>query len=287
MSDSRFRPSPEEELDSQSWQEVSCTICDSIGYDVVQTPTRQITDPAQLFGAASGLPGTQRLVRCHRCEFVYENPRCKEEIIRDAYTSSPNDSFDDQHHFRVRNFQKTFERIRRRLPKGRLSILDVGTAGGAFLEAMSGLGHQTLGIEANHFLAEKTRGRGLDVIQGTIEEVALPEASFDVICFWDVLEHLARPKEVLKRVQPLLKVGGSLLISFPNHGTWQARVAGKHFLWIPSGHLHHFNARHLTQLLQDVGYAPLFFQRHWQTLPLGYLFLMARRLALPGPKWLA
>ena len=49
--------------------------------------------------------------------------------------------------------------------------------------------------------------------------------SFDMICLWDVIEHLTDPKDSLRIIRDLLKPDGVLLINYPDIDTWQARLS--------------------------------------------------------------
>ena len=59
------------------------------------------------------------------------------------------------------------------------------------------------GIEISEAAAATTNGRlGNEVVQtGTIETLALPQAAFDIVAFFDVLEHVRCPIDFLRRVE--------------------------------------------------------------------------------------
>src|SRR5262249_43932908 len=64
---------------------INCPICDAQQFSITYEPWADENDPAKLYGAASGIPGTQRLVTCDRCGLLYENPRFPSEIIIQGY----------------------------------------------------------------------------------------------------------------------------------------------------------------------------------------------------------
>ena len=60
-------------------------------------------------------------------------------------------------------------------------------------------------------------------IHANIETLDIPfdENSFDYIVMGDVLEHLIDPQTILKKLYPLLKPGGCILIIVPNIRYWR------------------------------------------------------------------
>ena len=174
-------------------QPVPCPVCDSAEATVVFHPTVQIDDPMRLFGAASGLPGTQTIVRCMKCSMIYESPRFDEASIIAGYSSSNDAGHDSQHAMRVNSFFQALQNVSKPLPPPGAKVLDIGTAGGAFLEAATRFGYRATGLEPSKYLVDRCCARGLDAVQGTIDDFRAEDGTYDLITLWDVIEHLARP----------------------------------------------------------------------------------------------
>ena len=240
-----------------------------------------MADPVVLYGATSGIRGTQTLVTCLDCGVIYENPRYPEEIILQGYAAYQEEAHDSQHAMRRASFLRGLQAVRAHIPPAGVKVLDVGTAGGAFLEAAAQYGYEASGLEPSAFMAEQARRRGLNVTAGTLKDGIFPPASFDLVCLWDVLEHLARPRDLLEAIRPLLRPQGVLLINYPDIGTPMARLAGRHFWWILSVHLVHFDQHSLRKICALSGLEVFNFQPYWQTLEFGYLQEMSMRLGVP------
>lgn len=185
-----------------------------------------------------GLPGTFYLVRCQGCGLVYQNPRPTETEIGafyppayDPYGVPP---------WQIRNpivravrghgLAKRWRLVERWAPQRSDSrrLLDVGCATGLFLGA-GGAGWERVGVEPSEEAAAQARANfGLTVHTGMLEEVALPDASFDAITMWDVVEHLHDPTRTLAHVRRLLRPDGIFVFRVPNLDSWDARLAG-HF----------------------------------------------------------
>jgi methionine biosynthesis protein MetW len=108
--------------------------------------------------------------------------------------------------------------------------LDVGCAGGYLAVALRERGCTVLGVEADPGAAREARTRGVDVVDGSIDDqkvqVALRAAGpFDALVCGDVLEHLVDPWRVLSMLADLLRPGGTAAISLPNAAHWTVRRA--------------------------------------------------------------
>lgn len=138
------------------------------------------------------------------------------------------------------------------VPKG--SILDIGAGIGAFLNEMKGQGWTIAGIEPDG----GARKQALDLfgilLEGTDALEQLPEASFDAITLWHVLEHVHALQEYIARLKVLLKPGGRLFIAVPNYTSLDAEVYGN--AWaaydVPR-HLYHFTPRAIAALTKRHG----------------------------------
>jgi len=261
--------------------QVWCPVCDSKDCKVLYEPWVSIQEPQKLYGAASGIQGTQRLVMCNACHMIYENPRYPDEVILAGYTGAEESGHDSQYGSRVKSFYRTLKSLVDAIPQRGSRVLDVGTAGGAFLDAATRYGYDAVGLEPSRYLVEQGRKRGLNIEQGTIDTNPLKPGSFDLVCLWDVIEHLTDPKGALSKIRTLLKPDGVLLINFPDIGTWQAKLAGQRFWWILSVHLHHFTRKTIAEICRRTGFETFRFQRYWQTLEFGYLQQMAIHYKIP------
>lgn len=260
---------------------INCPVCDASEFTVTYEPSFVENDPAKLYGAASGIPGTQRLVTCHRCGLLYENPRFPAEVIIQGYMASDDAGHDSQHAMRAASFLRALNKLSGHLPKSGAKVLDIGTAGGAFLDAATKFGYDAWGLEPSRYLVTKGKERGLKIEQGTIENHAFAAASFNMVTLWDVLEHVPDPRNALTQIRKLLKPDGILLVNYPDIGTWQAKLAGRRFWWILSVHLQHFSPSTVVEICKRTGFEAFHFQPYWQTLEFGYLERMAVHYKIP------
>jgi SAM-dependent methyltransferase len=130
-------------------------------------------------------------------------------------------------------------------------ILDVGTGGGEFAYLLQSLGHDVSGIEPNKGYAEFSRQEyGLNVQVGFIQDIQQPDASFDLITIWHVLEHTENPCDVLTKLYALLKPQGILVVEVPTiEATCQSPKSTFH-----EAHIFNFNLATLRKLGEKVGF---------------------------------
>jgi len=102
------------------------------------------------------------------------------------------------------------------------SVLEIGCGAGNFHEFLP-KGCHYRGLEFNDLAISKARDRGLLVERLTVEDLAQSEhSSFDLVCAFQVLEHVEFPGRFLKAAVRLVKPGGMLAISVPSEDSLMA-----------------------------------------------------------------
>jgi len=208
--------------------------------------------------------GDFNLVRCNYCGLVYVNPRPTAQEIKQFYP--------DRYFSRVfgtikftdetrRNMERVFEN--RYAPFSRYKkigkILEIGCGDGHFLRFLKDKGWQVFGVEPSTFAAKYAGDvLGLNIFTGSIDDFAYTDKSFDVICMFEVLEHLHDPYSSLVKLKSLLKDDGILVITVPNFSSFLRIFFGKswHIIDLPR-HLYHFTGRTIGDLLKKGGYKSL------------------------------
>jgi 2-polyprenyl-3-methyl-5-hydroxy-6-metoxy-1,4-benzoquinol methylase len=125
------------------------------------------------------------------------------------------------------------------------AILDVGAGGGEFAYLLKSLGHTVTGIEPNKGYAEfSIKEYGVNIKNGFIQDIELPEQSFDLITIWHVLEHTENPTAVIEKLYALLKPEGILVVEVPTiEATCQSPKSTFH-----EAHIFTFNRETLRKL---------------------------------------
>jgi len=256
-------------------EEVVCNLCGADEYEVIHSPRYEIARPddiVNIFRSSGDEILIDQLVRCRQCGLQYLNPRLKQDLVLKGYSAGTDETFISQVAARERTFAKCLDIIEDMRPQ-RGRILDVGTAGGSFLGVAKQRGWQVAGCEPNAWLSEWGSQRyGVPIHAGTIFDMGLADASFDVVTLWDVLEHTPDPKAVLSECHRVLRPDGLLVVNYPDIHSLVARLMGRKWVFLLSVHLYYFTLETIRHMLEQTGFRVIKYQRHWQSLELGYIF---------------
>lgn len=126
------------------------------------------------------------------------------------------------------------------------SVLEVGCGKGAFHAFLPGAAAYT-GLEFNDEAIRKARARGLNVIKQPVEAHAGSGQRYDVVCSFQVLEHVEHPGRFFHACVKALKPGGKVIIAVPAEDSFLA-VAANSPLNMPPHHLTRWTDRALRNL---------------------------------------
>jgi len=104
-------------------------------------------------------------------------------------------------------------------------VLDLGCGEGELLAWL--VEHKRVlarGVEISPAQVRRAIGRGVSVYQGDIDEglADYPDKAFDYVILSQTLQETRSPLQVLRE---MLRVGRRAIISFPNFGHWNVRIA--------------------------------------------------------------
>ncbi len=147
-----------------------------------------------------------KLRRCTRCDLCYFDPPIAGDS--DFYRQLKNLGW-----YYSRSKQE-FSFAAKNIKEDDL-VLDVGCGDGNFYSHLSAVKY--IGLELNDSAVAEAHSRGLKVFTETIEEWAQqnPEKA-DVVCAFQVLEHVMNPRSFLDSCIKCLRPGGRLIISVPS-----------------------------------------------------------------------
>jgi len=135
---------------------------------------------------------------------------------------------------------------------GRPRILEVGCGGGAFGLKIHGT-VDYLGLEYNDLAAQRARAAGLDVHRRSVsEEVERNRGQYDVVCHFQVLEHVADVAGFMNDCVALLRPGGLFAISVPAEDSMLG-LSPSHWLNMPPHHVTRWSDRALVDLFGRLG----------------------------------
>ena len=173
------------------------------------------------------------IVACRGCGFVFKSVQPSAHYLDEHYAQLSKD-YMERVAEEVTEHREDYRAARKMLleafPAGG-SILDVGCASGYFLHSLGG-DWEKHGLEIFHLAAQRARERG----EITVHECGLASArfandSFDVVCSFDVVEHLSDPMAFFREAHRVLKPSGWLLLGTGDSGSAGAFFSGSRWTY--------------------------------------------------------
>ena len=194
-----------------------------------------------------------------RTEFVYPVPSSEE--LNNLYAEHYSESSEE--HARLMNpnygrlsFPRQWGIIKKLVGQDKGAILDYGCGGGHFLSRVSD-GWLKYGVEISENARVVAQKKGICVVADIDSLVELHDY-FDVIVMFATIEHLPNPKEVVKRLSGLLKIGGLFVVMTGDARSVKALVQNRNWhLYTPPGHLHFFSAYTVDYLMESLSYGKI------------------------------
>lgn len=158
--------------------------------------------------------------------------------------------------------RREYERIMKLIPNG-ASVIDLGCGNGSLLQKLK-LQKQAIchGIELAESGVNICRQKGLDVIQGNIDEpLPFSDNAFDyAIC--NVTIQMVRFPEIL--LKEMKRIARYQIVSFPNFGFYKNRLemlfSGRMpqkmlfgYPWYATGHIHQLSVKDFLALVKIIG----------------------------------
>ncbi len=202
-------------------------------------------------------------LQCRRCGLIYLNPRPTIDEFGRIYPSNYH-AFD----FTPSRYGFVYS-IRRRLEAQRLlrwcrglaknaRILDVGCGDGFHLKLLADYGpagYRLEGLDPDSRAVEAAKRNGLHARWGTLENVDVEPAAYDLALLIMTIEHVGDPPALLKRIREVLRPGGKLVIVTDNTDSFDRKLfqdrhwGGYHF----PRHWNLFNKSSLGRLASQAG----------------------------------
>jgi ubiquinone/menaquinone biosynthesis C-methylase UbiE len=130
----------------------------------------------------------------------------------------------ERHHGYHRLIDELELELVRRHGAGR-DVLEAGCGTGLLLRETAGFARSAVGLDLSRGMLGAARKRGLRVLQGSLTDLPLPSASFDVVYSMKVLPHVPPIRAAVAELARVTRPGGHLLLEFYN--PWSLRYLAK------------------------------------------------------------
>jgi SAM-dependent methyltransferase len=155
-----------------------------------------------------------------------------------------------------------------------LRILNVGASTGYSSELLAQFGNVT-SVEYDGDCCDFTKSKtGLELLQASVTDLPFPSESFDLVCCFDVVEHVEDQQSATKELHRVCRSGGLVCVTVPAFM----------FLWTRhddvNHHVRRYTSPELRQVLGQTGASPVFhsYFNCWLFFPIALFRLAARFL---------
>jgi SAM-dependent methyltransferase len=195
-----------------------------------------------------------RIVRCNSCGLVRSDPVADSSVIAKLYRES---SFD--YSSEVENLSHTYGRYLARLDSYGVhkdALLEIGCGNGFFLTQAIRQGYRDVrGVEPSEAAIRLADDRvRAGIVCAMMSPGLFPPNSFDVVCLFQVLDHIFDPGGLLQTCFEILKPGGFVLCLNHNVESFSARLMKDRSPIIDIEHTYLYGPGTLGQLFSKSGF---------------------------------
>lgn len=209
------------------------------------------------------------LLLCKRCAHAFAPPEPTEPDLAALYTESYFTGEEYQDYLSDRKVtQRNFLSRMRVLdtfidPRRHRRLFEVGCAYGFFLDVARRRFDSAQGIDVSAAAVRYAKDcLGLDAVCADLLNYDLGGRTFDLVCMWDTIEHLARPDSYIAKLAEHMDSGALLAITTGDFGSLNAQVRRtKWRLMHPPTHAHYFSLASIGTLLERFGFEVVY-RRH-------------------------
>jgi SAM-dependent methyltransferase len=219
-----------------------------------------------------------RMVRCRRCGLVRSDPIAENAVLQGLYADSLLN-----YEAESANLRRTYGRCLARLErygavKG--SLLEIGCGHGFFLEEALAQGYGSVrGVEPSRAAVAKCPQRlRPQVVCDLFRAGLFPQAAFDVLCMFQVFDHVPEPAAFLDECLRVLRPGGLLLALNHDIQALPARMLGQRSPIIDVEHTFLYSPGTMRRLFARRGFEVLEVRPVWNRCALEYV---SRLVPLP------
>jgi len=243
----------------------SCPICLTTSFSHFMTTKTMMHDATQKQDFS--------FVECDECSVVFLNPRVEGDLLGPYYRSF---------YLPYRGgeawgkYGKIVDKDEVLLDKKRVNIclklgvneetkiLDIGCGKPSFLKKLVDKTNcKAWGSDFSIEGWKKNPYRGVELLEGDVHDLDLPQEHYDLITMWHYLEHDYHPTKTIQLAYKLLKPGGKIIIEVPNVDSYTRKWQREYWQgWHTPRHTVLYSPKTLGRLLTDQDFELVKQQRH-------------------------
>jgi SAM-dependent methyltransferase len=194
------------------------------------------------------------IVSCERCGLVYSNPIMPEDEMLQLYRD-----MEFINELQLQNMRNDYLKEFRAAvphPENCGALLEIGCSSGFFLKAAKDLGvKKVVGVEPsrNAIAAAPQEIRGC-IVNDTFRDGLFEPESFDIVCFFQVFDHIVDPGALLAGIKRVLRPNGLVIAIHHNIRSLFARCLGSKCPMYDVEHIYLFDLETSAALFRKHGF---------------------------------
>jgi len=214
---------------------------------------------------------TLNIVQGEECKLIF----CKKEFTQDEFNTLYDELYNKMqnshysHHLKhefknlkigvIPNIGWNRKRVIDKFTKATNSVIEVGSGVGLIASYLKSIGvTDYTGIELDNDTFKKSKGLGLNTINGDFSLMENIDKNVDIVMLWEVLEHLQDMKLFLDLSYKKLKNDGILMFSVPNFDKIKNYPNSEKIDFIyqdnPPIHINFFTKKNIKTILNYAGF---------------------------------
>jgi len=201
-----------------------------------------------------------KVVKCSNCGLVrlLNNPLTIKYYQSDDYRNAYNETSnpDDYIEMHANEQPPRLAKIGADFFRDKITV-DYGCGGGAFLDLVSNLAIETIGIEPFSGYHKSLKSRGHKIFSDIEIAKSHFQGKVDSVVSFGVLEHVENPQQYLKDAHSLLKKGGKMYLETDNLNDILLKLNINSFdeFFYRTAHLWYFEDKTLERIVRQAGFS--------------------------------
>jgi SAM-dependent methyltransferase len=196
--------------------------------------------------------------QCRQCSLIY-----KDKILSSESLSMVMDSLNNCIWSKGYDYTQEVKLVKKFILKNDIDILEIGATGGWFLKSFADYGGRRSGLDITKDPSIDASLRG-EFIEGFIDSSNLDwsKKKYDVVGFFDVIEHLYNPRAAFSNLVQLVKDDGIVILETGDvESAWPARF-GMEKWWYAKLFPHNlfWSRKSLTMIAEEYGFEVHFYR---------------------------
>jgi len=200
---------------------------------------------------------TAAVILCNNCGFGFADPFIAGD--QEFYNLLPHASAEGAENWKW-EFEKSYNKINQiRAGHPGLTLLEIGASTGDFVKRIAGIipKQNIFCLEHSEVGVDSIRKAGIEAHSWDFRNLKTQKAfskRFDVVCLFQVLEHLDHIHDTFETINMVTKPGGHLFIGVPNEKKIRFNELSDGLLDMPPNHICRYNKKSFEILSEKYGW---------------------------------